>query len=856
VPSRRKVAGAPTCLLPFGWLPVPPFPPPNAPPARRPAIVRPRDGASAPPPQGGQQMDGTSAAPPRRGHLGAEHATKGLAGPELRLAIGPGGLGIELARPVALACVSVSELSMTIPGVRFPLDVSGGVSRFRHRRGRLQRVALELSTGSLARWLGPRLAGILGVETPAVWVSVRAAGATLGLFERRESSASPKDRRLAPRILAFEVALDAEGDDLRLCVYGARGAGLPAPAVALAIRVVHEAIGEWATREGSSFRLRAVSGSIARALLPDAGVRAPDAAGVRWTGLGAQEDAWLLIADDAGARAGVTEEGMRAREAAAITRSADDALFAGDLDGAREKAVAALERAPRHRELCRRIADIDRVAHGRAEAALATMVEADRRDADKDGLLVADLLGEVGDTDAAVASLVRLGETEAVAPLAARAFERAAELTADPHDALVWLDMALARAPAVARLRWSRLVRRLAAGRIEDALADAEHLEAQASGTSARHAVWKRAGEAWGKAGRAAEAGALYERALRFDPHDPEAFAGLGRALLASHRVARGTALLARAVDLAASRGDPAPHLVLELAEALAVAMDDRPAAIARVVTIASRAREALRARGLEGRWRKELGDVAGASFAFARMRELADGLVSDAIEGTADGVPALLVEAAEFEERVRDDLWAAQRHLACALRLAPHDPSARDAYREVGFRIAGATPSGNAFEIALRADESGAPPRASNREPDRDLAPDRDPDPESESQSESDHDPERNLVCELDLEPDLEGVDEAEDAARVEELTRKLHADPSDDRVVDELCERLLRLGRTHELLALLSARLEDAPPERRASLIPRQREVLERLMGEAREAGRAEEASLFEYALSALDG
>jgi hypothetical protein len=237
-------------------------------------------------------------------------------------------------------------------------------------------------------------------------------------------------------------------------------------------------------------------------------------------------------------------------------------------------------------------------------------------------------------------------------------------------------------------------------------------------------------------------------------------------------------------------------------------------------------------------------------------MRELADGLVSDAIEGTADGVPALLVEAAEFEERVRDDLWAAQRHLACALRLAPHDPSARDAYREVGFRIAGATPSGNAFEIALRADESGAPPRASNREPDRDLAPDRDPDPESESQSESDHDPERNLVCELDLEPDLEGVDEAEDAARVEELTRKLHADPSDDRVVDELCERLLRLGRTHELLALLSARLEDAPPERRASLIPRQREVLERLMGEAREAGRAEEASLFEYALSALDG
>jgi hypothetical protein len=98
--------------------------------------------------------------------------------------------------------------------------------------------------------------------------------------------------------------------------------------------------------------------------------------------------------------------------------------------------------------------------------------------------------------------------------------------------------------------------------------------------------------------------------------------------------------------------------------------------------------------------------------------------------------------------------------------------------------------------------------------------------------------------------------VDEAEDTACAEELIKKLHADPDDDRVADELAERLMRLGRSHELLALLSGRLEDAGPERRAALLPRQRQVLARLARDARVSGRDEEAALFEDALGMLDG
>ena len=94
----------------------------------------------------------------------------------------------------------------------------------------------------------------------------------------------------------------------------------------------------------------------------------------------------------------------------------------------------------------------------------------------------------------------------------------------------------------------------------------------------------------------------------------------------------------------------------------------------------------------------------------------------------------------------------------------------------------------------------------------------------------------------------------ESEDAARVDELTRLLQSDPTQDAIVDELAQRLTRLGRTHELLALLSARLEDAAPERRAQLVPQQHAVLERLEHEARVAGRDLEAAFFRDAMKML--
>jgi hypothetical protein len=154
-------------------------------------------------------------------------------------------------------------------------------------------------------------------------------------------------------------------------------------------------------------------------------------------------------------------------------------------------------------------------------------------------------------------------------------------------------------------------------------------------------------------------------------------------------------------------------------------------------------------------------------------------------------------------------------------MRIAPDDAVVKSAYREAGQRLAGVS--------------RPQPEPVDTRETTANLA----------------------AWVELDVESTMHGseADEATDHARVEDLTRKLHADPTDDRVVDELATRLLRLGRTHELFALLSARLDEAGDDRREALLPKQREVLGRLEDDARAAGRDDEAALYREARQMLD-
>jgi tetratricopeptide (TPR) repeat protein len=316
--------------------------------------------------------------------------------------------------------------------------------------------------------------------------------------------------------------------------------------------------------------------------------------------------------------------------------------------------------------------------------------------------------------------------------------------------------------------------------------------------------VWRRAAEAFCGRGHFAEARDLFERALRYAPDDPEAVTGLGRALRAAGQGRRAVDVFARAVALAARAGTPSPGAEIELARSLAEVAGDRPAAVARVRAIPPGLPESAEARFLEGRWRTELGDVAGAGIAFGRLRDAVE-LFPREPEGSA--LAAMLVEAAELEERERADLHAAQRDLGLAIRLRPRDPAIASRFRRVAAQVAG------------RASIKEAPPPVPP--PVHETAPAPAPPP-------SDH-----------------AID---DERLAQELTDRLRADPRDHATAMELAGALERLGHDLDLLALLSARLDEGTPDQRRQVLPLRRAVLLRLASEARAAGRASEGELYE--------
>jgi cellulose synthase operon protein C len=799
---------------------------------------------SAPPPPGAR------APSPPRGTIRARRGRETIASREeviLCLAIAREGIGLELARPVRLGCLRVTALATTFPGMRFPADVSGGVHRFRHRRGQLQRVEIELSSRSLVRWATPRLRGIVSEGAPDLWVAVASAKATICV-----SALDDRDREgsLPAPAVAFDIHAMADGDDLVLVVGNARGVNLPAPAAGIAIACVAAMIGRAAERSGALFTFRRLAAALSMALLPEAGARIPGAHGVCCAVLAAEQDTWFLQAARDMLSAPPTDEAIRAYEVARLLRDADDLLVAGDPARARSACLEALGLAPRHREITARLVDIDVRTTGHAEGALAMLEE--MWGGAEPGIVRGELLRETGDFAGALASLERAAAAEPSPALAARAYVLAAAWTQDPEHAAQWLDRAIARSPRAVSARWARVHARLALGRVDEALGDVEHLEALAGTTSEKYAVWLRAGRDWQARGLTLRAQALFGRALRFAPEEPEALTGLAEALLSEGASTRGVALLTKALEIARARGTSTSAIVFELARALAERLADLPTAIAHISSICgdAPAPEAAVAKGLEARWRARLGDTVGASLAFAGLREAAASLASIPVVSGSTERPAkrglalphdrigqvvdLLIEAADLELAHRLDPLAAQRHLAVALRLRPYDDRARRAFREVGDHVLRAT-RGIQGERNL-AMTVGAEPSEADATDATENHPDDPPDrPRA---------PIRSLDW-LDLETSNESAD-IQRAARVDELTRRLQSDPGNDGVADELASLLEQLGRGHELLALLSARLEDATPERREVLSVQVRTTLDRLAVAAEKAGRVEEAAL----------
>ena len=589
----------------------------------------------------------------------------------LRLTLAGGALGLELYEPVRMDPFVVEDLAWSLPKLRFPVDLSGGVDSFRHRRGQLTRLELATSFAALASFVRPRLREALGraSASPQLWPCEHGVG--VGLVGELGS-------------LAFDLEWAPTAQDARWIVSSARGVGRIGVPLAHALRVAETLFGGLAERRGRVLTLPSVAQRLCRHLAPALGARTPATAASLIEKLDIDADGLTLSLSEAALPNAASTSALRAMELAKLCAAADDALASGDLDAARAGYLLALERAPRHPELAALVAQIDATHADRAEAALGMLV--DCLPATQFGLTGAILLARVGDLSGARTAIQHAASGEPYAPLAAGLWQQLAELCVSAPERREALDRAVACAPGVASVRWARFEARVEWGDEGGALADAESLEAAAAGAAQRHEVLMQAARQLVARGCARAAGQLFERALRYLPADPAATYGLGRALLGQGRTERALALLERAVELGEATANVSADALIEFARLLAEHCGDHPQAIARVTQVPATSARRYEALALEGRWRAALGDLRGASLAFARLRDACE------LSGRNVLLPeaaSWLAEAAQFEDKSLGDLAAAERHLSSALRLSPRNPHVRRLYRRTAAALA-----------------------------------------------------------------------------------------------------------------------------------------------------------------------
>jgi cellulose synthase operon protein C len=620
----------------------------------------------------------------------------------LRLSVTRGRLGLEIYEPFDIGPLHIEHLAQSFLGLKFPLDLSGGVPSFRHRRGNLERVVISTDLDRLRTWAEPRVRSVLGplVRPIDLWWH----GSGLGIGIVRESSAIAWDLHWVPLL-----------GHARLVVSNARGWGLTVPVLVEVLRLMDTLGGRLFARRGRVLTLKDAGRTIGRALLPAVGARAPAATDVAFGALQVDERKCRVELDSNLAQADLSVEATRCVELSRIAEPGDEALARGELDEARNCYLMALESAPRQKELVLLVAEID-VSLGRIEAALGLIGES--MPVLTSAAVGASALLRRGESDAAKELLALAASEERYSPLAALLQLARAACESSSVERRMTLDAAVAAAPALAAVRWARLEARAEFGDAAGTMSDAQHLEASVSGRHVRYGICRRAADLMLAAGLEQSASVWFQRALRYAPEDVASMVGLARSLQALGEGLRAIPLLERAVQVAGETGPGKGDALVELAKLVATKLNDLPQAVARLRAVPQSDALAISARGLEGRFRSMLGDVVGASVAFGRMRDL--------IEITPhDGNSAVwLVEAARFERDFLKDHAAAERHLALALRVAPHQAMVQELYREVAAvlaarrhrrtatRDAGLVEEPSGVDQGKGSDLPGAPPR------------------------------------------------------------------------------------------------------------------------------------------------
>jgi len=581
----------------------------------------------------------------------------------LRLAVSRGALGLELAEPCAFGPLRIVEFSVTFPGLRYPIDLSGGVHQFRHRRGVLERLAIELQPHALSAWLAQRLQELIGpLERPPH------VNATTERLEFGFNSALVA--------LAFDLVWAPWEGDACFVIERARGIGLSGPALAYVERALDSALGHVAQREGRLIRFEKGVQQLLRGWLAPEGVRLPGNEGGQFGPPSVSPGgSWHLAQDLALPPPELSQAALRAVEWARFLTEPDDLLARGELELARLLYMRRLDEAPRHPEIVKLVAEIDALSTVAPSVQLAMLRELGQELPLSP--VTAGLLELASDPEAACQAYEAFARSEAFAPLAAFALLAAARSAPEARAQHALFDKAVARCQSLASVRWARFEASVVSGKLSTALLDAEQLEHLSQGANQRSAVCLKVARHFHAAGRAEEAARFFERSLRYTPEDIEATSGLARALAGVGRHQQAIKLLMRATALSEKRGQPDVEACLDLALLLAEELHDLPQAISRVRQVTHESGRLPQARFLEASWRAELGDLSGASAAFDRFREALELEPQPKQE-----VVAWLIRAATFAQEQMLDWEAAEGYWTLAVRLFPHDMELGALYR------------------------------------------------------------------------------------------------------------------------------------------------------------------------------
>ncbi|MCH2110558.1 MAG: hypothetical protein MK135_14645 [Polyangiaceae bacterium] len=274
----------------------------------------------------------------------------------LRLVLAQGSVGLEITRPISFLGATIDSLLVTLPGVKFPFDLSRGVKEFRNYRSRLQSLRLRLDVEQLVQSLSAVTETCLGFKTKQNRVEVHQHEQGLPSVS---VSCIGEDAGIA-----FELLL-MSGRQPRLILSGCRGFGLKEPPLALSLRLLDAWTFDLTTlfdgceRQGRTLDVGNFLPWLCLEILPSLGCRLPSVDGLVIES--ARKDGGDLVLEFAvGAEPALASgDALRLFGLSQLVRSADDGLAAGELLEAQRLYALALEKAPGHPMILSELAALD-----------------------------------------------------------------------------------------------------------------------------------------------------------------------------------------------------------------------------------------------------------------------------------------------------------------------------------------------------------------------------------------------------------------------------------------------------------------------------------------------------------------